>query len=288
MKPPPVQSSAPMVLPNFVVIGAMRSGSTSLYKYLQAHPDVFMPRKEIHFFDRKWDRGLAWYESRFEDHAGQPAIGEATPTYLAEPAALDRMVSTIPEARLIAVLRDPVDRAYSHYWMEHARGREPRSFEQAVHDELAGRAGPGRARTADYLARGEYVRQLADVTSRYSRSRLHVVLFDDLRDRPHETYAEVCRFLAIDDGFVPPRIGERVNRYVAFRSLWVRGKRRELPTKWRIGRIVGRLNAREGAYPPMAPETRARLRRHFAPGILELGDWLGRDLSRWAAPPPEP
>ena len=68
------------VLPNFVVIGAMRSGSTSLYKYLQAHPDVYMPRKEIHFFDRKWDRGLSWYLTRFEGHAGQTAVGEATPT----------------------------------------------------------------------------------------------------------------------------------------------------------------------------------------------------------------
>jgi hypothetical protein len=277
----PVASSASTVLPNFVVIGAMRSGSTSLYKYLQAHPDVFMPRKEIHFFDRKWDRGLTWYESRFADYAGQRAIGEATPTYLAEPAALERMVSTIPEARLIAVLRDPVDRAYSHYWMEHARDREPRSFEDAVDDELSGRAGAGSMKTSDYLGRGEYVQQLAEVSSRYPRSRLHIVLFDDLRDRPHETYAEVCRFLGVDDEFVPPRIGERVNRYVAFRSLWVRGKRRQLPTKWRIGRIVGRLNAREGAYPPMAPETRVRLRRHFAPEIAALADWLGRDLSMW-------
>ena len=108
------------LLPNFVVIGAMRSGSTSLYKYLQAHPDVFMPRKEIHFFDVKWDRGIAWYHTRFEGYAGQTAIGEATPTYLADPVALDRMAATIPDARLVAVLRDPIDRAYSHYWMEHA------------------------------------------------------------------------------------------------------------------------------------------------------------------------
>jgi Sulfotransferase domain len=271
----PVAKSS--VLPNFVVIGAMRSGSTSLYKYLQAHPDVFMPRKEIHFFDRKWDRGLSWYLSRFEGHSGQPAVGEATPTYLAEPNALDRMASTIPDARLLAVLRDPVDRAYSHYWMEHARDRDPRTFEEAIADELTGRPG-----APDYLARGRYVRQLEDVGARFPRPQLRVVLFDDLRDRPHETYAGVCRFLGIDDRFVPPRLGERVNRYVEFRSIRMRRVRRRLPSTWGIGRIVGRLNAREGPYPPMDSGTRADLRRHFAPEIAALAAWLERDLSVWA------
>ena len=275
MRPKSVAHSA--VLPNFVVIGAMRSGSTSLYKYLQAHPDVYMPRKEIHFFDRKWDRGLSWYLTRFEGHAGQTAVGEATPSYLAEPEALDRMASTIPDARLLAVLRDPVDRAYSHYWMEHARARDPRTFEEAIADELAERPG-----APDYLARGRYVRQLEDVGARFPRAQLQVVLFDDLRDRPQETYADVCRFLGIDDRFVPPRLGERVNRYVEFRSLRMRRVRRQLPSTWGIGRIVGRLNAREGPYPPMAPETRAELRRHFAPEITALATWLGRDLSIWA------
>ena len=267
---------ASTVLPNFVVIGAMRSGSTSLYKYLQAHPEVYMPRKEIHFFDRKWDRGLSWYHTRFEGHSGQPAVGEATPTYLAEPAALDRMASTIPDARLLAVLRDPVDRAYSHYWMEHARARDPRTFEEAIADELAGRPG-----TSDYLARGRYIGQLEDVCVRFPRAQLRVVLFDDLRDHPHDTYADVCRFLGIDDRFVPPRLGERVNRYVEFRSMRLRMIRRQLPSTLRIGRIVGRLNARDGPYPPMASGTRAELRRHFAPEIAALGDWLGRDLAIW-------
>ncbi len=265
-------------LPNFVVIGAMRSGSTSLYKYLQVHPQVFMPRKEIHFFDRRWDRGVDWYLTRFEGHAGQPAVGEATPTYLADPLALERMAQTIPEARLLAILRDPVERAYSHYWMEHARQRDLRTFEQAVADEIGQRPDTP---PSDYLARGQYQRQLVQVCSRFPRQRLFVVLLDDLRDQPRETYAGVCRFLEVDDLFVPPRLGERVNRYVAFRSMRVRGLRRSFPKTFKIGRLVGRLNAVEGAYPPIQPATRAELRGYFAADNAVLAEWLGRDLSAW-------
>ncbi len=268
-------------LPNFVVIGAMRSGSTSLYKYLQAHPAVFMPRKEIHFFDRRWDRGIDWYRSRFDGYAGQPAVGEATPTYLADPVAIDRMAETIPGARLLAILRDPAERAYSHYWMERARDRELRTFEQAVADELDGRTRDDRS---DYLARGRYLPQLESVARRFPRDHLEVVLFDDLRDRPEATYGDVCRFLGVDDDYVPPVLGDRVNRFVAFRSMKVRGLRRRLPTTFRIGRIVGRLNAVEGGYPPMAAATRADLRRHFAADNDALGAWLGRDLSGWMEP----
>lgn len=267
-------SAAP--LPNFVVIGAMRSGSTSLYKYLQDHPQVFMPRKEIHFFDRRWDRGVEWYLTRFEDYSGEPAVGEATPTYLAEPLALDRMASIIPKARLIAILRDPADRAYSHYWMERIRAREHRSFDQAVDDEIR-----GYSDRSDYLVRGRYLPQLEDVSRRFDRDQLRVVLLDDLRDNPAETYAAVCRFLDVDDAFIPARLGDRVNRFVAFRSMRVRGLRRSLPKSFRIGRIVGKLNAVEGSYPPMAEETRAELRQWFDADNAALAEWLGRDLSAW-------
>ncbi|MGH8824412.1 MAG: sulfotransferase family protein [Jiangellaceae bacterium] len=263
-------------LPNFVVIGAMRSGSTSLYKYLQDHPQVFMPRKEIHFFDRKWDRGLQWYLTRFEGHAGEPAVGEATPTYLAEPVAIDRMAEVIPQARLIAILRNPADRAYSHYWMERIRERESRSFDEAVAAEIDGLPG-----ASAYLARGRYLPQLEQVCSRFPRSSLHVALLDDLRDRPGATYAQVCRFLEVDGGYVTPRLGDRVNRFVAFRSMRVRDLRGSLPKALKIGRIVGRLNAIEADYPPMGDGTRARLRSHFEADNDALAKWLDRDLSGW-------
>lgn len=263
------------MLPTFVIIGAMRSGSTSLYKHLQGHPQVFMPRKEIHFFDRRWDNGLDWYGHRFDGYAGQPAVGEATPTYMSDPVALARMGEVIPGARLLAILRDPVERAYSHYWMEHARERDGRTFAEAVADELAGEG------TSDYLARGRYAAQLAGVDAVYPRDQVRAVLLDDLRDRPGATFGEVCRYLGVDDGHVPGRLDARVNRFVSFRSMRVRGMRRRLPKAFRIGRIVGRLNAVEGAYPPIEPEVAAALRARFAPDNAALAEWLGRDLSGW-------
>ena len=275
MRPKSVAHSS--VLPNFVVIGAMRSGSTSLYKYLQAHPDVYMPRKEIHFFDRKWDRGLSWYLTRFEGHSGQTAVGEATPTYLAEPEALDRMASTIPDARLLAVLRDPVDRAYSHYWMEHARARDPRTFEEAIADELAERPG-----APDYLARGGM--SASSRTSAHGSPRAAVAR-RPVRRPARSPAGDLCRRVRVPRDRRPVRpaaargAGQPLRRVPVVR---LRRVRRQLPSTWGIGRIVGRLNAREGPYPPMAPETRADLRRHFAPEIAALATWLGRDLSQWA------
>jgi Sulfotransferase family len=253
-------------LPNFVIVGAMRSGSTSLYKYLQVHPQVWMPRKEIHFFDKRWDNGLDWYRDRFAGWSGQPAVGEATPTYLAETEALDRMAATIPDAKLVAILRDPVDRAYSHYWMEHVRGRDDRPFAAAA---------------ADYLGRGRYLPQLEAASARFGRDDVAVVLLDDLRSSPGDTYAEVCAFLGVDPAFRPPRLGERVNRFVAFRSMRVRDARRRLPKALRIGRIVGKLNAVEGDYPPLDPALAARLRAGMASDNEALAAWLGRDLSAW-------
>jgi hypothetical protein len=270
------------VLPTFVIIGAMRSGSTSLYKHLQGHPQVFMPRKEIHFFDRRWDNGLAWYGHRFDGYAGQPAVGEATPTYMSDPVALARMGEVVPGARLLAILRDPVDRAYSHYWMEHVRGRDERTFADAIADEIAG------AGETDYLERGRYAAQLEGVVRVFPRDQVRAVLLDDLRDRPEATYAEVCRFLGVDDGHRPGRLDARVNRFIGFRSMRVRGLRRRLPKALRMRRIVGKLNAVEGEYPSVDPEIAAALRARFAPDNAALAAWLGRDLSAWDRGAPVP
>lgn len=106
------------MLPNFLIVGAARAGTTSLYYYLKQHPDVFMsPKKEIDFFDvdKNFEKGLDWYERYFEGYTGQKAIGEASPLYMYLEKVPKRIAKVIPDVKLIFILRNPVDRAYSHY-----------------------------------------------------------------------------------------------------------------------------------------------------------------------------
>jgi hypothetical protein len=269
-------------LPNFLIIGAMRSGTSSLARYLRAHPEVCMgTQKEVRFFDRNFDRGVDWYRGHFPcDHRGH-AIGEATQTYMYDGRALERMFSVVPDARLIAILRNPVDRPYSHYWLNRERKREPLDFADAIAEEPQ-RLSNGSLNDRlwySYLDRGRYARQLPQVCEHYSREKLLVLLFDDLRDSPSETYRTICRFLAVDDGFQPSNIGAVVNPYVKVRSVRVRSLSRRLPR--RLAHAVGRVNTRGSSYPPMEPSLRSELVSHFEADNAALEEWLGRELAAW-------
>lgn len=268
-------------LPDFVVVGAQRSGTTSLYRYLDGHPGVFMAAtKELHFFDRHFDRGLGWYHDQFAGAALDQVTGEATPRYMSDARAVQRLAETVPEARLVAILRNPTDRAYSHYWMERARGRELLSFEDAIDAELA-RDDPDVLPA--YLSQGRYLRQLERLTERVSADRLLVLLFDDLCHDPTATFARLCRFLGVDDHVTPPIVGRTVNSFVSFRSLRLRRLTKLVPASLpAVSRALGRLNARPGeAYPPLAASTRSRLVELFEPDNRALAQWLGRDLEMW-------
>jgi hypothetical protein len=269
-------------LPDFLVIGAMRSGTSSLARYLRAHPSVCLAtQKEVHFFDRNFDRGIEWYLRQFPcDHPGH-TTGEATQTYLFDEDALDRMASLVPEARLIVLLRHPIDRAYSHYWLNRARGREDLDFDSAIAAEArrVGNGGLNERFWYSYLGRGRYAAQLQALSLRYPRGQVLIHLFDELRDAPTATYASICRFIGVEDRHRPPNLGTVVNPYVTFRSLRLRSLSLRLPR--RLHRAIGRLNTKPGSYPPMAPELRRRLIDGFEDEIASLESWLERDLSAW-------
>jgi hypothetical protein len=265
-------------LPNFLIIGALRSGTTSLARYLGAHPDVFMAsQKEVRYFDRHFQRGLAWYRRQFADVTTQSAVGESTPGYMYEEVALSRMEETVPDARLIAILRNPVDRAYSHYWLNHARGTEVLEFSAALEAEelRLERSGPRYG----YADQGRYLGYLKRVSDHFPRASLLTILFEDLRDDPAETYRSVCRFLGIDAGYVPANLGRPMNRYVTFHSTRLRRLTRDLPPL--IRSAVGRLNVREASYPPMDPDLRQALLQRFEGDNAALASWLEHDLEVW-------
>ncbi len=208
------------VLPDFVVIGAQKAGTTSLYAYLSTHPDIIpAAQKEIHYFDLHYGEGERWYRAMFPTrrhvararNGGRRIVtGEASPYYLFHPLAAQRAVRTLPDARLVVLLRNPVDRAWSHYRHEVRAGREQLSFADALAaepDRLAGaeaalRAGLANAatlahRTSSYIARGRYAQQLRRWLDHYPRESLLVLQAEELFEQPVREFGHVVEHLGV-------------------------------------------------------------------------------------------
>jgi hypothetical protein len=271
-----------MKQPTFIIAGAMRAGTTSLTRWLDGHPEVFMaPSKEVHYFDINYSQGPDWYALQFAAARNQPEVGEATPNYLYDPLAMDRIAHDLPDIRLIITLRDPVERAYSHYWHRRSRGGENLSFEQAISVE------PERLKQGDqnrahfsYIDRGRYLAQVARVVDLFQRSSLLFLRFDDVRDRPSQTFTTISRFLRIDHGLLPDTVGTHANRFQEFRSLRLRRLGNKLPAP--VNHLIGRLNRVDvDKYPPMSPYTRRELAAQYAGERAELQRLTGLDLSTW-------
>ncbi|MEO8289665.1 MAG: sulfotransferase domain-containing protein [Gaiellaceae bacterium] len=246
-------------LPGFLVLGAQRAGSTSLFDDLCSHPGVVEPtHKELHFFDQNWWRGVGWYR-RFFPVARDRVTGEASPYYLFHPLAPARVAATVPHARLIALLRDPVERAYSHYHLSRRYGHEELSFEEALDHEAERLAGEEEKIAADpgyksfshrhhsYLARGLYAAQLERWFGYFPREQIHVVRAEDLFADPAGTYGQILSFL----GLAPHELPRPAHRNKA-------------------------------EYAPMEKSTREHLTDFFREPNRRLYELLGRDL-RWGS-----
>ncbi len=303
-----------MTCPNFIIIGAGRSGTTSLYHYLSQHPEVFMsPVKETRFFawraefagraqvDRRAHRpqypvrALADYEALFAGAAGRRAIGEATPRYMFVPGVPDLMASLVPEARLIAILRDPAERAFSSWMGRVLNGLERRSFEQAVEDELPQIHEAVKPGEFAHLRPGLYHRHLMCFFARFRRERLLILLYDDLAASAGATMRKVLRFLEIDEN-VPIDTAVRYNPtglprnaaigWLTTTTLLPLGLKRRLPAAirgplYKFGVALRVANLRRCS---MAPALRRRLLSTFREDTRALADLLGRDLSAWLDP----
>ena len=223
------------LLPDYLIIGAQRAGTTSLHRYLVQHPGVrtMLRTKGVHFFDTGYGRGLSWYASRFPTkayawwvarrHGVELRTGEASPYYLFHPLVPGRVAEHLPRVKLIALLRDPVGRAYSHYQHEVARGFETLSFEEAIEAEPARLAGEEERMLAEplyhsfehqhhsYLARGRYAEQLERWLARFDERQLLVLSSERFFAEPEQTFARVLEFLDLP-AFTPDGY-ERHNGY---------------------------------------------------------------------------
>jgi hypothetical protein len=248
-------TAADRALPDFLVIGAMRSGTTSLYDLVCRHPGVRPSiKKEVHYLDLNFNRGERWYRAHFPRRSVLDGriTGEASPYYIYHPLAPHRAAGLVPQARVIAILRDPIDRAYSHYWHSVQLGDEPLSFEEAVRQETGRLAGEAERLAADpaytsrphlrwsYLDRSIYVDQVVRWLGAYPREQVllleHRGFFGDLAARSRDLFA----FLGLEQR--PADLPRELNRT---------------------------------SYPPMDAATRARLVGFFAPHNARLFDLLG-------------
>jgi hypothetical protein len=270
-------------LPDFVIIGAIRSGTTSMARYLGAHPQIYMAdQKEVRFFNSNLDKGLEWYAMQFHKALPDQIAGEATPAYMSNSDAMKNMADLLPDARLIAVVREPASRAWSHYWMRRERRRETRTFSQAIDQEKAAIARDGPDSPGlHYLNNSMYAYQLRRAIDLFSRNNLLVVIFERmLSDAPSE-YRAACDFLGVPASFVPDIVGSPINPYVGFRSLRLRDASRRLPGPLR--RVVGRLNTRTSvSYPKIDEASRRALVEFFAPHNQDLEELLSQPVPEWA------
>lgn len=202
-------------MPDFLIIGAQRSGTTSLYRYLTQHPEVLPAlEKETHFFDLQHHRGLGWYASRFCPAAlrGRQFItGEASPYYLFHPRVPALVRAVLPDVRLIAILRDPAERAISHHAHVVRQGLETLPLAEALARECERLAGEHERLLADagyhssshqhhsYRARGRYAEQLLRWLALFPTEQLCVLWFEDLVAQPAQVLATVCAFLSLRD-----------------------------------------------------------------------------------------
>ncbi len=278
--------------PNLFLVGAAKAGTTSVYEELARHPRVFMsPMKEPHFFSRiqpSPERRAffphvsdeAEYLALFDGASGEDLVGEASTSYLWDEHAAERIRRVAPDARILIMLRDPVERAYSQYWNDVREGIESRPFADAVAaEERSGRGAWGV--TSLYIDCGRYAEQVARYLDRFGDRVLMAFLEDLVRDRAG-TMAGIRSFLGLDADApgVEARPGNPASapRNALSRAILASGRARTIARATVPRSLRARLRAalvKEISPPAMDPETRRRLEEIFRPEVARLAELLG-------------
>lgn len=282
--------------PNFLIIGAQKAGTTSLHYYLSQHPEIFMlSQKETHYFTFQHDQShplhlsRGEYEKLFDPVKYETAVGETSPSYLYAAHVPIRIYEYNPEIRLIAILRNPVERAYSSYLNSLRLGIEPvQKFENVIELEK-GRIQDGWDMRFHYLSKGFFYQQLSRYYQLFDPSQIKVILFEDLIVHPQLVTKEIFTFLHIDDmiefdNFQKFNKSGLANNKILGKSFNILRKmffyyqlKEKIPLKTRE-LIKNKIYPR---YVRLSNTTREKLMQLFAQDIQELETLIGRDLSFW-------
>jgi len=287
-------------LVKFIGIGAARCATSWIANVLRAHPQICLSEpKEVRYFNRhllpigdekdrlnpQFDRDLDWYLKRFAHARPGQAAGEWSPVYLSDPAAPAAIAQDLPDVKLIACLRNPVDRAYSAYW--HHRATDligDIDFETALECEPV------------YVEMGRYGEQLRRYLEHFPRDRLFVMLFDDMVRQPEAEFARLFGFLGVDEQPAIDFRRQSTNEAAQLKSSGLKKAAFRLSQRmidaglspvvdrlrrWRVAELLAAVNSKPVAKAPMRPETRARLAATFADDLADLESLLGRRLDAW-------
>ncbi|GAB4534258.1 MAG: sulfotransferase [Pleurocapsa sp.] len=305
-----------MTLPNFLIVGAAKSGTTSLCKYLEQHPQIFIsPDKEPNFFafegltlppfsgpadTNKLYKTLYQYsvtdinsyQNLFQQVSQEQAIGEGSVRYLYFPQTAERIKKYIPDVRLIVILRNPIDRLYSHYLMMRERYQlEPLGLMQALEQEDE-RIHNNWGWDWHYVKVGMYYQQLKRYIDLFDRKSIKVFLYEDFCQNPVQVVQEVCRHIGVDDKFVPDiskrsKVATYISKSYKLNGLLnqpnpMRSTLRCLLPQSIYKRVISYGNyLNRTPVVPMASDIRKHLQEIFKEDILQLQDSISRDLSAW-------
>ncbi len=296
--------------PDFFIVGAPKCGTTAMNDYLQAHPEIFIPaKKEIHFFgaDLLFLKGKRVTEQEymvyFAPAGNEKRLGEASVWYLYSQQAAAEIKAFSPAARIIIMLRNPVDMMYSlHSQRLYNDNENLVNFEEALAAEADRRQGKRLYQNASdvmgslYRAAATYTPQVQRYCEVFGREQVHIIIFDDFARATPEVYRQTCEFLAVDSRFQPDFRVINANKGVhsaALRSFlryppksirWLLPLLGLRPARQGFKGWLRRFNARYESRPPMDPGLRRRLQAEFAPEVERLSALVGRDLMHWCQP----
>lgn len=274
--------------PKFLIIGAQKCGTTWFHEMLRQHPQVFLPEiKEVQFFVRpehnrfsSHDRGWAWYQSLYAEHDGK-ATGDVTPDYIYWNYCAADIAAKLPDAKIIAILRDPVDRAYSQYWMS-KRSRKMESFDQYVENNV------------QPLARGKYAEQLQRYFDCFPAQNILVLFYEEVFADPDHALSKVFEFIGVDPAFrsvgsdtkvggtvtYPGVIGKLVYKVISpvINHPLVAPVYRWLRYRTGLRESLIRVFAQRSGYPELPAATRRKLLAAIEPENRQLEHLLGRSV----------
>lgn len=285
-----------MVLPNFLIIGAQKAGTTSLYHYLKQHPEIYMsPVKEPRFFysefytadklrpcQRKAPLSIEEYRSLFEEVTNETAIGEASTDYLHCATAPEQIKQALPDVKLIAILRNPVERAFSAFCYQTRDGYETLDFAEAIEDTQSG--------LRNYVQLGFYYPQVKRYLDLFERERIKVYLTEDLYRDPNSMLVDVYDFLNVSHEFEPSLEKKNISGIPKSRLLHdiflkdnlLKSLLKPLfPDRLRKQIQSNVRKANLAQKPTLDPELRQKLTKVYQEDVLKLQDLLDRDLTAW-------